>query len=182
MLLALLNSLSNKLAATSISREGSNWIYMKYIPVPIADQVLAKILPSFVVNVIIALAIIGGGGYVLVTRTGVDALVVASGCLLMVGGFWLMTCVSAWNESRNPNVEWGNDGDVNPKTLKGTGSEMRSMLVGFVYAALPLLVSPLVRLDPHVFMPILAIVGVVTAVVLGRALLAMTVRNIRVFE
>jgi hypothetical protein len=59
---------------------------------------------------------------------------------------------------------------------------MRSLLVGLVYAALPLLVSPLVNLDPHVFMPVLAVVGVVAAVLLGRRLLAATADNIEAFE
>ena len=177
-----LSTSSNKLAATSVSREGSNWIHMKYIPVPMADQIRAKILPSFAINVLITLVFLGGGGFILVSSMGMDALVVVSGCVLMLGGSWLMTCVSAWTESRSPNVDWGNDGDVNPKTLKGTGGEMRSLLVGLVYAALPLLVSPLVNLDPHVFMPVLAVVGVVAAVLLGRLLLAATADNIEAFE
>ena len=32
-----------------------------------------------------------------------------------------MTCVSAWCDSRNPNVDWGNDGDVSVKVLKRAG-------------------------------------------------------------
>jgi hypothetical protein len=122
------------------------------------------------------------GGYVFVAKMGIDALVIASGTVLMLGASWLMTCVGVWSESRNPNVDWGNDGDVNPKTLKGTGGELRAMLVGFVYAALPLLVSPLVHLDPRIFMPVIAAIGVVVAVVLGRMLLKTTVRNIEALE
>ena len=182
MAFSVLSSSSNRLACTGISREGSNWTHMKFIPVPLADQVLAKIVPGFAVNALITLVFLGGGGFFLVTRMDLDALVIASGCVLMLGGSWLMTCMGAWSESRNPNVEWGNDGDVNPKTLKSTGGELRSLLVGLIYAALPLLVSPLTNLDPHVFMPVLAIAGVVAAVVLGRLLIAATVRNIKAFE
>ena len=155
---------------------------MKFIPVPLAERIRAKILPGFAVNVLITLVFLVGGGYLLVARMHLDVMVIASGCVLMLGGSWLMTCVGAWSESRNPNVNWGNDGDVNPKTLKGTGGEMRALLAGIVYAALPLLVSPLVSLDPYVFMPALAVVGVVAAVVLGRVLLATTARNIEAFE
>ncbi len=182
MALVALTASSNKLAVTAISREGSNWTHMKFIPVPIIDQIRAKILPSFFVNVLLTLVMLVGGGYLLVTRMGIDPLVIASGLVLMLGGSWLMTCVGVWSDSRNPNVSWGNDGDVNPKTLKGTGGEMRSMLVGLIYAALPLLVSPLVKLDPYVFMPVLAVVGVIAAVILGRALLATTARNIEALE
>jgi hypothetical protein len=79
-------------------------------------------------------------------------------------------------------VDWGNDGDVNPKALKSVGGEMRSLLVGFVYAALPLLVTPLVNLDPLIFMPVLGVVGVAVAVVSGRMLLAAAARNLEAFE
>ena len=182
MAITAISSSSNKLATTAISRDGSNWTHMKFIPVPLAEQLRAKILPGFLVNALISLVFMGGGGFLLVVRMGLDALVIASGLVLMLGASWLMVCVGAWSDSRSPNVSWGNDGDVNPKTLKGTGGELRSMLVGLVYAALPLLVSPLVRLDPHVFMPVLGIVGAIAAVVLGRLLLASAVRNIEAFE
>ncbi|MBO7674760.1 MAG: ABC transporter permease [Atopobiaceae bacterium] len=182
MAFTVLSASSNKLATTAVSREGSNWIHMKFVPVPLSDQILAKVLPGFMVNVLITLVFLVGGGIVVVTRMGLDALVIASGLVLMLGGSWLMVCVGAWCESRNPNVEWGNDADVNPKVLKSTGGEMRSLLVGLVYAALPLLASPLLKLDPRVFMPVLAVAGVVAAVVLGRMLLSATVHNIEAFE
>ena len=172
----------NKIAATGISREGSNWMYMKFIPVPMEQQVLAKVLPGFFENVIVVIIIMAAGGYVLVTRLGVSVLLIASGAVLMLGAVWLMTCVQAWTESRSPNVQWGNDGDVNIKTLGGGGATLRALLVGFVYTVLPLLVTPLVSLDPYVFMPILAVAGVVVAVVVGRLLLSITARNIEVYE
>ena len=79
-------------------------------------------------------------------------------------------------------MSWGNDGDVNPKALKGTGGELRAILKGLIYAALPLATTPLLHLDPVVFMPVLAVVGVVAAVILGRVLLTATVHNIEAFE
>ncbi len=182
MAFAALCACSNKIPATGVSREGSNWTHMKFIPVPLSAQILAKVLPGFVINALIAVVIVGGAGYLFVTRLGIEALVIISGVVLMIGAAWLMACVGAWAESRNPNVEWGNDGDVNVKTLKGGGAELYALLAGLVYSALPLLVTPLVNLDPMVFMPILAIVGDAVAVVLGRTLLAVAVRNIESFE
>ena len=182
MLIATLSASSNKIAATGVSREGSNWIHMKFVPVPLFDQILAKVLVAFVVNALISLVVMVGGGFALVTRAGVSPLVVVSGLVLMLSASWLMVCVGAWSESRSPNVEWGNDGDVNVKELKGGGGELRALLVGFVYSALPLLVTPLVKLDPLVFMPVLAVVGSVASVVLGRLLLAATAKNIALFE
>ena len=146
------------------------------------QQVLAKLLPGFFVNALTALVFMGAGGLLLVIRVGINAIIVVSGLVLMLAAGWLMCCIGAWTESRAPVVDWGNDGDVNVKSLKGGGAELRSILVGFVYSALPLLVSPLVKLDPVVFMPVMAVAGTVVAVALGRALLAAAVRNIEVFE
>ncbi len=182
MALVALSASSNKLAATAVSREGSNWTYLKYLPVPVVEQLRAKLVPAFAVNAILTLVVMIGGGFLLCSKMGINVLVVAGAVVLMLGGAWLMVCVGAWSESRNPNVNWGNDGDVNPKVLKGTGGELRSLLVGLAYAALPLLVTPLVNLDPIVFMPVLAVVGVVVAVVLGRMLVASAARNIQAFE
>lgn len=182
MFFCVLSGSSNRIAATGVSREGSNWIHMKFIPVPMQQQVLAKILPGFFVNALTALVFMGAGGLLLVIRVGINAIIVVSGLVLMLAAGWLMCCIGAWTESRAPVVDWGNDGDVNVKSLKGGGAELRSILVGFVYSALPLLVSPLVKLDPVVFMPVMAVAGTVVAVALGRALLTAAVRNIEVFE
>ena len=182
MFMTTLCTCSNKIAATGVSREGSNWIYMKFIPVPIHTQILAKVATAYVINFLIVLVLMSGGSYFLIAKIGISPLIAISGLVLMLGAAWLMVCVGAWTESRGPNVDWGNDGDVNVKTLKGGAAELRSILVGLVYTALPLLVSPLVKLDPIVFMPILAIVGVAAAVVLGRVLLANAAHNIEVFE
>lgn len=181
MVLIAFSTGRNKLASTSVSREGSNWMYMKYIPVPIHEQILAKVILGYLVNVLVVLVFIGGSGFFLITG-GVDALTFMSGGVLALGGTWLMTCVGAWNGSRNPNVGWGDDSDATPETLKGGGSEIRSVMVGLVYALLPLLASPLVRLDPRIFMPVFAVIGVAVAVVLGRMLLSAATRNIESFE
>ncbi len=182
MFLATLGMCSNKIACTEVSREGSNWIHMKFIPVPIATQVRAKILPAFVVNVFITLVVMGGGGYLVASRGHISPLIVVFGTVLMIAGAWLMVCIGAWSESRGPRVEWGNDGDVNVKSLGGGADVLRAVLVGLAYSALPLLVTPLTNLDPFVFMPVIAVVGVVVAIVLGRILLAKTAQNIAVFE
>ncbi len=182
MAFAALCCCSNKTAATGVSREGSNWIHMKFIPVPIIDQVRAKVVCGFIINALISLIIMGGGGILFVIRMNINPLVMVCGLALTLSASWLMVCVGAWTESRNPNVDWGNDGDVNVKELKGGGAELRSLLVGLVYAALPLTVTPLTGFDPMIILPILAVAGVAVALVLGRMLLTNTARNIELFE
>ena len=100
----------------------------------------------------------------------------------MLGAAWLMTCAGAFGDCRNPHVEWGNDGDVNARDLKAGAGLLRAMLVGFVYSALPLLASPLVGLDPYVFMPVIAIAGVAVAAVLGHVLLKRAAYAMEAYE
>ena len=180
--LAVLSASSNRLAATLFSREGSNWFFMKYAPVPMGTQIRAKIVPAFVVNALITLILMGFGAYVLVVGLHVSAQVFAEGVVLALAAAWLMVCMGAWNDSRRPNVVWGNDSELNPKTLKGGGGELRALLVGLVFAALPLAVSPLTGLDPNVFMPVVMVAGVACAIFFGRALLAAAARNFESFE
>lgn len=182
MFLSALSVATNKIAGTAISRDGTNWMHVKFLPVPYITQVRAKIMPSFAVSALISVIFVGVGGALVATRAEISLVIVVCGLALMLGASWLMTCIAIWCDSCNPRVEWGNDADVNVKAVRGTGGEIRAMIVGFVYAALPLLVSPLVGLDPIVFMPIVAVVGVVAAVVLGRLLLTATCRNIAAFE
>ena len=77
---------------------------------------------------------------------------------------------------------WGNDGDVSAKTLRAGAGVLRALVVGLVYAALPLLISPFVGLDPRIFMPIIAVAGIVVAVVLGHLLLNAAARAVEAFE
>ena len=90
--------------------------------------------------------------------------------------------MGAWSDCRSPRVDWGNDGDASARTLKAGGAVLRAMVVGLVYAALPLLTSPLVGLDPRVFMPVIAIVGIAAAAVLGHVLLKAAARAMEAFE
>ena len=182
MLLAVVCVLSNKTAATCISREGSNWSYMKFIPVPMITQIRAKVLPGFAVSIVFSALFMAVGGYFLVSSLDVDVSVAAFGGVLMLGAAWLMTCVGAWSDCRNPNVYWGNDGDVSAKTLRAGAGVLRALVVGLVYAALPLLISPFVGLDPRIFMPIIAVAGIVVAVVLGHLLLNAAARAVEAFE
>lgn len=180
--MATICSISNKACATCVSREGSSWTYMKFVPVPIATQLLAKTLVGFALDVVIVCLYAGVGGIALATILGFDVLVAVYGLILTLGAAWLMCCVGTWADTRTPFVEWGTDADVDPKTLKGNAGTLRSMVVGLVYTALPLLTTPLTGLDPRVFMPVIAVIGVIVAVVLGRMFLASAARNFALYE
>ena len=60
--LAVVYMLCSKIAGTCVSREGSNWTYMKFIPVPMLTQIGAKVLPGFAVNVVTVVVFMAVGG------------------------------------------------------------------------------------------------------------------------
>lgn len=181
-LLANASALANRIAATAVSREGSNWIYMKYIPVPMNLQIRAKAFIAFAVNAVVALLFTVFALFILVGALRIDALVVICGGIHMLASGWLTTCVGMWCGSRHPSVDWGNDDEVNIRALRGGGDFLRILLVGVVYSLLPLLASPITGLEPRVFIPVIALAGVVVAVLLGRSLLAAATRNVEAFE
>ena len=182
VLIAAVCCLSNKACATCVSREGSSWTYMKFVPVPMATQLLAKTLVGFALDAVIVCLFAGAGGLALASIIGIDMWVAACGLVVALGAAWLMCCVGTWADARSPRVEWGKDADVDPKTLKGNAGTLRGMLVGLVYAMLPLLASPLTGFEPRVVLPIVAVASVVCAVALGRVLLISAARNAASFE
>lgn len=50
--IGLLTSNFNLISATAISREGNNYVFMKYIPVPLQTQINAKVLVGIIVSII----------------------------------------------------------------------------------------------------------------------------------
>lgn len=182
VLLATICCLSNRACATCVSREGSSWTYMRFVPVPMETQLLAKTLVGFALDVAIVCLFAGAGGFALASVLGIDLLVTACGLVLALGAAWLMCCVGTWADCRNPNVEWGSDADVDPKTVKGNAGTLRGMIVGLLYSLLPLLASPLTSLEPRVLMPVIVVIGVACAVAAGRALLASAARSAEPFE
>ena len=182
LFLAFAGIISNKIAGTCISREGSNWSQMKVIPIPMVTQIRAKILPSYALNVILSIVFMIGAAYYLVVVLKLSVLFAVYGLVIMLAASWLVSCVGAWSDSRNPNVEWGNDADANVKTLRRQGGMLRALLVGLVYTPLPVLTTALAGGSTQVVMPIITLVSAALAVVLGNTFLKRSARNIETFE
>jgi ABC-type Co2+ transport system permease subunit len=87
-----------------------------------------------------------------------------------------------WYDAKNPNVDWGNDGEVNVKNLKTTGLELVMIVIAILFSLPLVLTSPLVGLDPLVFGPVIAVVCAAATLVAGRVLLAATERSVQMME
>ena len=179
---ALISVTSNRSASTAFSRDGSNWIHVKYIPVPLATQIRAKILPGFVVSAIIDTLVIVAASVALMVLMGMSPIVGISAWAISMACVWLFTCLGVWYDAKNPNVDWGNDGEVNVKNLKTTGLELVMIVIAILFSLPLVLTSPLVGLDPMVFGPVIAVVCAVATLVACRVLLAATERSVQMME
>lgn len=181
LLFIVLDTCGNKIATTAISREGSNWTHMKFLPIPYETQVRAKMLPGFFLSAIISVFFVGVMGFLLVTQGGMNIMLVAC-CLVMALAInWLMACVGIWNDSRKPNLDWGNDGDVVANAVGGGGGELRTFLVGFLFMLLPI-ITLFVKVDVAILMPVIALASGGLALLLGNRLLAIAARNLQSLE
>ena len=182
MFFALISVTSNRSASTAFSRDGSNWIHVKYIPVPLATQIRAKILPGFVVSAIIDTIVIVAASVALMVLMGMSPIVGISAWAISMACVWFFTCLGVWYDAKNPNVDWGNDGEVNVKNLKTTGLELVMIVIAILFSLPLVLTSPLVGLDPLVFGPVIAVVCAVATLVACRVLLAATERSVQMME
>ena len=179
VLLAGLVGGANRLAGTVISREGSNWDHVKTIPVPYERLLKAKMVPGIIVNMVLiivpTIALI-----VPMTIAGLPPLVLVCTVVLSCALAWLSGCLAVSSDTVNPRVSWGNDAEIDNKTVGGGAGLIRGYIATIIYAALPLV--SLVGLSWMVVLPVVAIVGVVIALVLGRVFIKKAARNLAELE
>ena len=180
--LAALMSMANRLSQTAVSREGSNWCHMKYIPVPYEIQLRAKTVMGMIGCALVALVCLGVVmGYLMVVAK-VSPLFLVCGLVLAASGIWLSACVGIAADCSAPRVTWGNDSEANNKTAGGGGGTVRSLVAYLVIGLLPLLGSILTGLDPYVVIPAVSVAAAVVAIVLGRRSIRRAARNLAQFE
>lgn len=179
VLLAGLVGAANRLSGTIVSREGTNWDFMKTIPVNYEQLVKAKMLPGVFVNMAL-LAIPVCMMVVPLTMAGLSPIVIASTIVLGLALSWLSGCVAASSDAANPRVSWGNDAEVDNKTVGGGAGTLRGIVATIVYAAFPLIAFT--GLPWTIVLPVAAVVGLVLAIVLGRVFLRKAARNLGYLE
>ena len=189
-LLVLISSLSNGLPATAFSREGSNWIWMKFVPVPIIEQVYAKLLPGFFENVFIFLLLSGVMG-VLTLSSGVDPLLFLGTLVYVFANLWVDTTAALRMGCILPKLDWGDDGNVTVNEVKNNTGILRQMLLVLAQSLFPVVVIGLAyfimgqafSLDMmRLAIAVLALVAVVYALIAGRASVHAAARAIERYE
>ena len=179
LLLAGLIGGANRLSGTVISREGSNWDFMKTIPVSYERLLRSKMLPGMIVNLVLLIVPVCAL-MIPLTVAGLSPLVLVCTVVLGCGLAWLSSCLSVSSDTANPRVAWGNDAEVDNKTVGGGAGMLRGFIATIIYAALPLI--SLTGAPWMVVLPVAAVVGLVLAVVLGRIFIKKAARNLRELE
>ncbi|MGI6220481.1 MAG: hypothetical protein ACOYIP_01210 [Coriobacteriales bacterium] len=179
VLLAGLVGGANRLSGTVVSREGSNWDFMKMIPVPYGRLLKSKMLPGLIVNMVLLIVPICALVVPLIAA-GLPPLVLACTIVLGCALAWLSSCLAVSSDTANPRVSWGNDAEIDNKTVGGGAGLLRAYIATVVYAALPLIA--LTGAPWTIVLPVIAVVGLVLAIVLGRLFLRKAARNLAELE
>lgn len=95
----------NMICPTSISREGSNYYVMKYIPVPYESQILSKVLSGFIISSFTAIITLIIGIYLFKITFIMILLIV------IISTIGIITCslFGVFIDLKIPNLDWDNE-------------------------------------------------------------------------
>lgn len=131
-------SCANAITSTAISREGKQLYFMKYIPMPIQKQLLAKVYTGMLLSAVgivllIVLAVVMGVGVL----TALPAL--ALSLLAMASG----SLVGILIDASRPKLDWLNE----QQAIKQNMNVLLHMLVGMLIAAAVIVPVMLLRMS-----------------------------------
>ncbi len=115
----------NIISSTSISREGKNFFFMKYVPVPYMTQLYAKILSSFYVEGVAAVILYG----LLILLFKPSMIVVLLSIPLFILASIFMNQFSIAIDVYMPKLEW----DSEQKAVKQNLNSMFQMFGSFIF-------------------------------------------------
>ncbi len=140
-------SATNSIAATSISREGQNIYFNKYIPLSYKDQIMAKVLSGVIVSLVgtISMFLIAG----IVAKMPVYLILLSITASIMAVLF--TSFIGIFIDLRAPKLDWDNE----QKAVKQNFNSVISMMACIFIAALTIV--PLVVFKLSV-MPVFAII------------------------
>lgn len=131
----------NIISSTAISREGKNFYFLKYIPVPYSTQIYAKILSSFYVEAL-ALIILYA---IMVFLFQVDLIFVILSLFIVFLASLVVNQVGILLDTLWPKLNW----DTEQKAVKQNFNSVIHMFMGFGLTALSIFLA--VKIAPTYF-------------------------------
>lgn len=99
-------------ALTAVSREGKDFIVSKYIPVPIKEQIKAKVILSIAINELAALVIV-----VILALLGAPLILLIMGAIISILSVGLVAVIELFLDYRSPKLEWDSEKDIFKKNF-----------------------------------------------------------------
>lgn len=99
-------------ALTAVSREGKDFIVSKYIPVPIKEQIKAKVILSIAINELAALVIV-----VVLALLGAPLILLIMGAIISILSVGLVAVIELFLDYRSPKLEWDSEKDIFKKNF-----------------------------------------------------------------
>lgn len=154
---------SNGITSTGISREGRSAYIMKYIPVPMATQLMGKIVTGLLTTVIGLVVTFGGAIYL-----GIELSLIGIGFVLAINGTIFVLLTGMIVDLFRPKLVWDNE----QQAVKQNLNLMINLAIGFLLGfGLPFLVFKFglsVMLVIIIGIPLLAFVNYVVYLVMKR--------------
>lgn len=150
MILVGFYSSINLIPATSISREGSNFQIMKYLPVSYRTQIIAKILPAFAIQLSALLLVLVP--LIVIFRPSPMALVIGiiSGLLMSL----LVYTSSITLDIVKPVLNWTSE----QKAVKQNLNAVITTILGMVIAGSPVMIALFTKMNIYLLIGIYSVI------------------------
>lgn len=152
----------NLIAATAITREGSNFSFMKYIPVPYRTQLMGKLIPAMVVELAGVMILLVPAIILLRPAAWAVAAGIILGLLLSLALNFAMLSL----DIVKPVLTWTTE----QKAVKNNFNAMISSFGSMVAGALPVVLYLFVPLDKFVLFAVFFVVLAVLNALIYRQL------------
>ena len=151
------------IAPTAISRDGQNATFMKYIPVPLAKQVIYKVLPSILLQIIIAIMVMALVWYVLQTNIVILLFTAIVAVIMIIMQNLLMIMV----DLKKPKLEWSSEYAVVKQNMNLIWPMIIAMVSIVIYITLGMVISK-VNIPVYIVLLALAIIYIIPTMVIKR--------------
>lgn len=145
--IGFLASNCNMVAATSISREGASYVFMKYIPVPLITILNAKVLSGFVISQIMIVLVYMGLLFILPISPIILLFSFIAAQIGSIFGSYLGIMIDV----KHPNLFWEEEAAAVKRSISG----IISMFIAFGIMAVIVIMCILI---PSAYIDIMAIV------------------------
>lgn len=145
--LSIFISTTNSITSTSISREGKNIYFNKFIPVSYKEQILAKLLTGIIIG------ILGTVGVFIIASLFIKLPVylVLMGIVLSILAVLFTSMAGILMDLRNPKLEW----DSEQKAVKQNMNSLVNMLGCYLVAAIAIVPLMIYRTNQFILFAIL---------------------------